>query len=441
MKAKEIILAILIIAAGAFIYYAQSGRLDWEIDGDFGLFFTNWDEFTYEETQEIQAPLPPQIQVINTHGQVDILGGQEDKITVSFKKRIWRKNEAEAKKVADQLKMVMTREESTLVLSTNRDEFRKKRFETSFKISVPAGMNVLVRNPYGQVKTEKTGQTEIFNRHGQVQASDVGGDLTLENSYEDVEVNRVQGDCRITSPHSSLAVRDVQGELIIEHSYGDIYMENIEKKVAVDGSHSKVSGKGLKESSEIASSYEKIRLVDVGPVTIRAHHCDVDLDGAKGPVDITDNYGQLSVLNLQGNFRVDGPNLDILAKAVSAEDIWISSSYRKVELLGFTGKTTVFQSHGDVGLEPDSIIGPLEVQGSYANIRLAWPRGSRYPLEAETRSGDINWHLPEKPSVEKTNGTSVTKAFLDESGKPTIRLSTTYGDIRIEESPRPSKTI
>jgi DUF4097 and DUF4098 domain-containing protein YvlB len=441
MKAKEIILAILIIAVGAFIYYAQSGRLDWEFHNEVGPFFTNWDEFTYEETLEVQAPLPQQLQVINAHGQVEIQGTDGDKVMVSFKKRIWRKNETEAKKVADQLKMIMNREDPKLVLSTNRDEFRQKRFETDFKISVPAGMNVLVRNSYGLVKTEKTGKTDITNPHGNVDVSEAGGDLSLENSYADVEVRGVQGGCRITGPHSSLTVSNIQGELMIDHSYGEIRLENIEKGVTIDGTHSTVSGKGLKGSAEIQSSYEKITLVDVGPAKIRAHHCDVEIDGAKGLVDITDNYGRLQISNLQGNLKVEGPNLEIFANGINAEDIWISSSNENIELLGFAGKATVLLNHGDVALEPDSITGPMEVQASYSNIRLAWPKGGRYPFEAETRSGDITWGLAEKPSTEKTNGTSMTKAFLEESGKPSIKLSTTYGDIRVAESTRALKTI
>jgi len=441
MKAKEIILALLIIAVGAFIYYAQSGRLDWEFDGEGGFSFMNWDEFTFEETAEIDAPLPQQLQVINSHGQVEIRGAEGDKVVVSFKKRIWRKNETEAKKVADQLKMVMNREDPKLVLSTNRDEFRQKRFETDFKISVPAGMDVLVRNSYGFVKIEKTGKADLTNLHGNVYASEVGGDLSLENSYEDVEVHGVQGGCRIRGPHSSLTISDIQGELMIDHSYGDIRLQNIEKGVTIDGTHSAVSGQGLKGGAEIRSSYEKITLIDIGPAKIRAHHCDVEIERAAGLVDISDNYGRLQISNVQGNLKLDGPNLGIFVREVRAEDIWISSSNENVELLDFSGKATVLLNHGDVTVEPESITGPIDIQATYSHIRLAWPKGGRYPFEAEAKSGDINWGLAEKPSVEKTNGTSVTKAFLEESGKPSIKLSTTYGDIRVEESTRVPKTI
>jgi len=85
MKAKEIIVLILIIGAGIFFYHAQTGKLniDWQIDGHF-LF--NYEEFSYEETQQIEAPLPQFIKINNAHGQVEVQGGQEGKVTIIFQK-------------------------------------------------------------------------------------------------------------------------------------------------------------------------------------------------------------------------------------------------------------------------------------------------------------------------------------------------------------------
>lgn len=441
MKAKEIILAILIIAAGAFIYYAQSGRLDWEFDGEHGFFFGNWDEFTYEETQDIEAPLPQELQVINAHGRVEIQGADVDRIRISLQKRIWRKSEADAKKVSAELKLVVNREEAKLVLSTNRDEFRQKRFETNFKITVPAAMNVLVRNSYGLVRIAKTGRTELTNPHGQVDVSDVEGGLTIESSYENILAESVKGACRITAPHADLAVRHIQGELVIGHSYGAIQMEDIEKDTTVDGSHSEIQGKNLRGRTEIASSYEKITLTEIGAAKIRARHCDVEIDGAKGFVDITDNYGRLQIANVQGNVRGEGPNLEVFAKSIVAEEISISTSNESVDLSGFTGKTSVIVNHGDITLEPDSITGSIDVRATYANVRLSWPKGERYPFFAEARSGQIHWGLADKPSVETTNGTSVTQAFTEEVGKPSLKITTSYGDIRVEEKVRTPKNI
>lgn len=440
MKAREIFLVLLIIGAGVFIYYAKTGKLDIAWDGGDLFLFGRGEEFVFEESEEISAPLLRELQVINAHGSVEIQGTETDKITIVFKKSIIRRNGDEARKIADQLKMVVNRSEPKLVLSTNREAFKRKNFETHFKISVPAGMEVLVKNSYGLVKTAGTGKTDIANPHGEIQASDIAGGLIVNSSYEDVSILNARTDCQVTCPHAKITVIGVRGGLLLDHRYGDVELENIAGKVIVKGSHSRVTGKGLKAEVEVGSSYEPIVLTEVGPTTIRGHHSDIEAKAVAGSLSITDNYARVLLDDLKGDLRIDGTNMEIRARSVAAEEIRIETSNQNVEILGFTGKTTVRLNHGDLVLEPDAVTGPIDVQATYAAIRFGWPAGGRFPFEGRTRSARILWNLAERPSLEESNGESLTKAFQEETGKPSVTLSTSYADIRIEEIKRPAKT-
>jgi hypothetical protein len=441
MKAREILLLLLIVGLGVFTYYAKTGKLNIEWDsGDF-VFFGRGEEFLFQESREIPAPLPRELQVINSHGGVVVRGTETDKITIVFTKTVYRRTRDAAQTVADQLKMAVNRDESKLVLSTNRDTFKRKNFETHFEITVPKGFEVKVKNSYLLVKAVGTGLTDIANPHGQVEAMDIAGPLVVNNSYEDVSILNAGADCRVTSPHGKVTAIGVQGELIIDHSYGDVEIENIAKKAVVKGSHSRVTGKNLKAEVEIESSYEPISVTDSGPTTIRGHHSDIEARGIAGPLSITDNYARLVVDGVKGDLRIDGTNMEIRAESVAADEIRIATTNQNVEILGFTGKTTVRLDHGDLVLEPEAVTGPIDVQASYAAIRFGWPAGGRFPFEGRTRSANILWNLAERPSLEETNGLSLTKAFQDETGKPSITLSTSYADIRVVETRRPIKTI
>ncbi|MGA2586413.1 MAG: DUF4097 family beta strand repeat-containing protein [Candidatus Aminicenantales bacterium] len=444
MKAREIFLVLLIIGAGIFIYYAETGKLDiqWiQWGGEDFFLFGKYEEFVFEESQDIAGPLPRELQVINAHGSVEIQGSPTDKITIAFKKTIFRKNAEEARQVANRLKMIVDRKKPGMILSTNRDDFKRKNFETHFKISVPSGTEVLIKNSYGLVKAAKTGKTDIANPHGEVQAADIGGKLTVNNSYEDVNILGVLADCDITSRHSKITAAGIREDLRLDQSYGEVELQDIGKKVIVKGSHSQVTAKNLRGAVEIESSYEKIALTDAGPATIRGHHCDIEARGISGPLEITNNYAPVRLDGIKGNLSVKGTNMEIQAESVLADEIFISTSYQNVELHGFTGKTTVRLSHGDLTLEPEAVTGPIEVYGSYAGVRFLWPAGGRFPFDALTKYGDIHWNLAEKPSLEEHNGQSVTKAFLDAIGKPLIKISTSHGDISVEERTRAPKTI
>ena len=133
MKAKEIFLLIFIILIGVFITHVYTGKFDFDFGwGDSFLF--GYEEFVFEEIQEIESPLPEKLRINNSHGSVEIFGSEEGIITISFKERIWRKEEVDAQEIADQLKMNIDNNGQTLNISTNRQEFRRKNFETDFII-------------------------------------------------------------------------------------------------------------------------------------------------------------------------------------------------------------------------------------------------------------------------------------------------------------------
>ncbi len=437
MKAREILLALALIAVGVLTYYAKSGRL--EIDGDgAGLFWGPTEEFVFEESQELAGPPPQDLHVINAHGAVEIRGTETDKITVTFRKSIRRRTREEAAKVAGELKMAVNREGARLILSTNRDDFRRKNFETAFTIVAPAGLAVLIRNSYGPVKAGKTGTTDIINPHGSVQALDIAGRLSIEGSYEDVDVHGLRDGGRIAAPHARIVAVGVQGELFVEGSYGEVLVENADRSVHIEALHSPVTGRNLKGELEIRNSYETVTLSGAGPTKIFGHHSDVEADGIDGPLEIGDGNARIVIAGLKGDLRIEGTNLAVRAERVRANDIFISSSTENVDLLGFTGKATIVLRHAEVTLEPESFTGPIDVQGDHSGVRLGWPAGARAPFEAETKSGAIRWNLAEKPTVEESDGRSVTRAFPGAPG-PLIKIRTTYGDITIDEGPKTIK--
>ena len=432
MKAKEIVLLILIVAAGIFFYHAQTGKIWIDWDWDEGIYFGQ-DEFVYEETEEIDPPFPPSIRIMNAHGHVEVEGAEQDSISVLMEKRIYRRERRDADKVAQDLHMMVDKEGSSIQISTNRQDFRKRRFRTNFKVMIPANMTVYVKNSYGEVRVIQAGETEIRNPNGRVYAAKITGNLVVDNSYNGVEVENIQGDCRVESRSSDVFVVGVEGNTHIDHRYGKIDLENIGQSVTVEGSNSEIYGENIAGLSDIRTSYRKIDLMDVGPVLIRAKNSRIDIKEAMGSIDIEDNYGKIELFDIRGNLKIDGNNCEVYGNSIVGEIISISTSYRKVEMTGFQGKTEIVHSNGDVILEPLPLTHPIEVRGRYTDIRYYWPSGGRYPFEARTKGGDIQWNVSEGLSHDEENGYKVIKAFETETGKPSVLLNTTYGSIRIEE--------
>jgi hypothetical protein len=433
MKAKEVFLLIFIILVGVSISLVYNEEFDIGWGWGEGWLF-GYEEFVYEETETLEDISLNQLQIRNAYGSVEILGTDQNKITISFEKRVWRKDEADAKALADQLKMVIDQEGQTLTLTNNRQDFKNKKFETHYYIAAPVNLNVNITNSYGLVKVERVGATDISNRYGEVTASEVSGSLAIYNKYDEVNIEHAASDCLIEASNADINIRDVRGKVDIKNSYGKLALEEIAKEVTIRSPHCTIYGWNIAGDMDVENSYEKIELSDVGNVKIAGIQSPVEIDSAEGKIDINNRYSKVKLKNIRGNISIEGKNLGISGNSIQGETITIHSSYHDIELEDFSGNTSITLAHGNIYLTPSPLTHPLDIKGSYADIKFFWPESGKYPIDIQAKEGHIMWKLDAEVSYQKDNGLSEVKAFGEESGKPSIFLSTDYGTIWVEKS-------
>jgi len=431
MKAREVVLLLLIIGAGVLAHQIQEGNIPVLWDLDEGILW-NAREFSYEETLTIRPPFPEAFVIDNAHGAVDIQGAATETVTILLTKRIYRRDEEDARAVADRLRTVIRKEADRIVLSTTRGEFKRRRnFETDFKIICPARMALTVKNSYGKVVADGLAALSVTNPHGEVRAGRAAGAVSVVNSYQEVELLDCGADVSVDARHARVSVRNVQGKLHCAHRYGRLQIENVAGEVDIDAGHASITAIDCPAGVRIADSYEPIRLVRTGPVRIEADHADVEAEEIQGTFWIRDSYAKVRLAGVGGGVTVDGHSLALTGQRLGGADNDIATSHENVELSAFSGRTVIRLSHGDLILAPAGLSGPVDVQAEYARIRLAWPAGERYPLEARSRGGRVQWGLA-APSRIETNGTFILRAFEDAAGQPAIKLATSYEDIVIE---------
>ena len=429
MRVREVFLLILIIAVGVVFTHIHTGK--WDFDWEEGFFFDT-EEFIYTETDVVSLPFPPELQVINRNGRIEVKGTAEDGIRIQLDKRIRRRKEETAREIAEALHLVIEQDEQIITVSTNREDLQRRNFQTDFTLFVPENMDIRIKNRYGRVQVSNVGETDIINRNGEVVAWDISGSLIIENSYEDVSVENVMLDCEVGSRQSNISLAGVKGTTLVVHRYGRVELNGLEKDVIIDGPHIQVYGRNLAGPVDVDSSYERIVFEDVGDVRIRGDNSPVSITGGRGGVDIQNRYARIDLENIRGDVEVTGRDMGLWARGLTGDKVTVNTSYRDVELEDFTGEAMVVLSNAALTLRPVSLAHPLEVKGEYCDITLFWPTGASSSLEAQTKNGDIHWGLTEEPAVNVTNGHSILKAFLNDQ-PPLIILSTTYADIQIKQ--------
>jgi hypothetical protein len=434
MKTREVLLLILIVAFGVFFHFAHTGKLFINTDWDWDSADIGWGKsFSYEDTMVIEAPIPSRVEIRNAHGEVDVRSVDRETIGLRIRKRIRRKTEKEAIEVAGLLKAVVVRGADRIEIGVNRDDFKKRNFETDLIIEVPLRTEAVIFNSYGKATVVGLSSARIENTHGAVDASDISGALSITNSYEDIDVSGARASCDLTGKHADIRVRETSGPLAIRHSYGKVTAEDGASTATVYGEHSEVICRRIKGAVEVHTSYEKTTLDNVGPSTVTGHHSAVTADRVSGDLKVTTSYENVRAEGVQGDFSVEGKSVGVIGKGIAGREIRIATSYENLDLSDFSGRTSISLAHGDAVLAPASLEFPVDIQNTYSTVRWIWPAGDRGPIEARARGGEIKWSLAVPPDLNTTNGESVVKAFTDRAGRPSVTIRTTYGDIEIRE--------
>ena len=434
MKFREVLLVVVLILAGLVVYQIKTDHWNfdwnWGWDDDFGFVGK---EVTAEETRTIEAPLPPAIEIDNGHGWVEVRGGDQDFAQLTFKKIVWRKNDEEAREISKQLKYTLAAAADKLTLATNRDDFRRKNFETAFMLTVPRSMVVRVTNGYGVVRVEGVKEATVLNRHGEVFVSRVDGPCILETSYDDLEAREIKGPCRAVNSHADVRVELVTGDLSVGTSYARIRVKDIGGQADLRGSHTDVEALRVTGAVAVDTSYEKVLLDDVGSAKVSGQNMAVTAGNVRGDLEVRTSYEHVRASGIRGSLRVDARNSAVTATGVDGPLISVQTSYENVSLADFSAEASVACRNGDITLAPRNLKSGMNIHNEHGRIDLVWPSGEVARIEARSKGGSVSWGLAEKPDVDETNGIALVKAYLANALAPLVYLSTEYDDIRIEE--------
>ncbi|MCX8160908.1 MAG: DUF4097 domain-containing protein [Candidatus Saccharicenans sp.] len=427
MKVKEVLLLIFIVVVGVGLHYLDDLKLtidDWEVGFPF-----RGQAYQFEEART-ESPVDS-LEIINSHGSVQIEGVETQEIEIVLEKRVWRKTEEEARQVADQIKLLSTRNGQRLLLTTNRDTFSKKNFTTSFRVRVPAKTGIVVRNSFGLVRIAGVREVELENQHGRVDIVEISGPVRVINSYEKVSIMDVDGECRLETKHSSALLSRIAGPVQVSCAYQSLELFDLKNNLSLESRHTSIKAVRITGASKISGSYELISLSQTGPVVVRGHHSPVEIDTARGQVEIETNYEPIRLADLEGDLTIKARSSGVDLKGARAGRLQVETSYEPVNLEDVSGQMVINLKHANLTLLPTNLDQPITAATEYGNIKFFWPEGQTARLEASSKGGRISWQLPFSPDENTTNGLAVVRAFRGASDRPEIKLMTSYGNIEV----------
>ena len=311
-------LVIFIVVFG--LMATQASRVHWEqfrdniniddsdLDNIFGETF-NYDD----HLEQAVPPTTTTLRVNNDHGAVRVTPSDDNKITVTVRKKVGADSQSDADKYNAGTKPLITSTGTLLTLDARTQAAGNHSLQSDLDISIPRKMALQITSRHGEVSvTGRDGQVEINNQHGEVSVEDVTGNVALTIERSSAKVEQITGDVHIDGRLNEVSVTDIKGSAQFDGEFQEsVKLARITKTVAFKSSRTDLEFSRIDGDLDLDSDDLHADQI-TGPLHLTTRSKEIRLEDVSGDVRVQDEHGgiELSMRSL-GNVQIDSRNGDI----------------------------------------------------------------------------------------------------------------------------------
>ncbi|MFY9908997.1 MAG: DUF4097 family beta strand repeat-containing protein [Candidatus Sulfotelmatobacter sp.] len=316
--AGGVFLIICIVVCG--LIATQASRFNWgEIrdnlqidDNDFDNMFGQ----SYNYDNQLERALTPAItslRVEDDHGAVRVSAGNDNKITVTVRKRVGAESQSDADRYNGKTMPLLTVAGNTIVLDAKTQAAGDHPVASDLDISIPRKMQLQITSRRGDVSVVgRDGEVDINNQRGDVSLEDVSGNTKLNLDKSSAKIEQITGDVHIDGHLNEVSVTDVKGSVQLDGEFGEsVKLARISKNVGFKSSRTDLEFSSIAGELDLDSDDLHAQQL-AGPVHLATRSKEINLEDVSGDVRVQDANGGVEVsMHSLGNVQIEDRNGDI----------------------------------------------------------------------------------------------------------------------------------
>ncbi|HLP49207.1 MAG TPA: DUF4097 family beta strand repeat-containing protein [Candidatus Kapabacteria bacterium] len=424
MKKREIILIVAAIAFGIIYNSVKSGDIHFTSgcspDSRGLLDRKNPVEFPQKEIQYIHKESDivsiRQIKINNPAGDIEVGKSIDNIIRITPVIRVYHQDKKEAGDIYKHIRLLTQETGGKVTIDVEAGEkFPYRRVRLSFKCLIPDGVELDLKNRYGNIDINDAGQNLIIDqRYGDLFIKNVASSLNVKNDNGLVRLYDINGDIQLDSSHSRVKIKNIPS-LKLECSHADLYITDVKEGITVSD-----------------AGYSDFEIENTGRLNVEARHTEMKLANIKGGVVVTDTHGSLFLADIQGDIDIKARQCRIDVNKAMGDFLIVKDSYNDVVIDGFSGKVMDAQlEHGELNVSFENITERLSIKTSYADVTLKYPGSVRPAFNINSSNGKILNNTTAQLNIleDKEKHSLITL-----EGKPQIIIDTQYADVSLKNT-------
>ena len=250
------------------------------------------EKYTFTLHKELPTGANPSLSVQNTCGEIKIESHPENKIIIDAFKVVKADNSKKAKRIADEIEVIIKNYDSEVEIKTRYPSKRSKGFwkgifgwdgrrsaYVDYHILVPEKIELNISSTSGDVIiSDISGDVEVNATSGDLWIKRIKGNLNLETTSGDVEIFKIEGDVIVQGTSSDLEIFDITGDVDINSTSGNTSAEDVTGLVKIEQTSGDVSLEGIKGNIQASTSS--------GDLIIEQIEGGLDLETSSGDVEV-----------------------------------------------------------------------------------------------------------------------------------------------------------
>ncbi|MBI5351022.1 MAG: DUF4097 family beta strand repeat protein [Chloroflexi bacterium] len=394
---KRPIVITLLVVALLFILTGIGAVVFFSLRGNGGNFFTGrMQSFaTLEEskTVKVDAKEPVILNVLDSAGSVTVIGADVDSVQVKAVKTAYATTQARADEEVKAIKYSLEQTGNTVALT----------FKTPRTVTNPPNINVFNLNA-DTIDFVITVPNETV--------------LDIETSFGDVDVSDIKGDVTIVNDFGKVTLGNIEGALSVTNESGDVEAGGVE-----------AGNKNI----DLHSGFGRITLgkANGANITIDSNSGAINIDvvRATGTFSINTDFGDTTFESgSAADLRIETKSGGVsITKVNVANELKVDNDFGEIELKqSFAGSYDLHTNSG--GITVDGAKNNLKASTDFGNINIRNARS--VTLDLKTNSGTIEFSgtLGAGPHMVKSDFGGIDLALPADS-KLNVDLKTDFGGI------------
>jgi DUF4097 and DUF4098 domain-containing protein YvlB len=413
-------------------------------------------EPAYSYSDEYRFDLPGEMGLLveNQRGAVTVVGWDEQELKLKVTKRIYRHSEEKAAEVAEDIQPrfdVPPDGPARLVLETPSSD--GVIVETDLELWVPRETALTVSNRRGRLRVSGIrAPVGLATSQDSIEVRDITGRLSVDGRRGTVRIEAITGDVEARNRYGAMTIKEVDGNLIGETSNGSLYVERITGTARLTNRHSRIRASHIGGDLTVEASHTEVTVKDLGATaTIETSYRPIFVKGVEGRLAIEARSSEIEVRDINGNLDVNNTNRSVTAVGVGGGvtltarkgeirldevtgPIEIENSYHPVRVQNFQSSLHVRSEHAPLHVLTRSLGGEIKLTTTYGDVRLTLPPESSFSLESRVKGGNIQSDFRQSGWEESRREDTLELRGAAGGGGLPIVIETSYGDIRILEA-------